>query len=363
MLSPEDAIYCCRFVFTMHNMETPRFSTLQFLDKFINAVSASLYCTTEDESSCLGLFLAQAWKKISEWRYNHEVYVHEISEKPAAVWFNGKGDEAEMKILSHLDYISIYDKWHAILGMALVGCLKSKEYMHRRTALIIASRIVEEYPTKYTTGEKLLTALKPLLGEGNAMQDIRAMAQGYQAQIIKVRNNGVWKEESKIHQQERQEKLKKEEEIRRKNAEEQHKAMKIDSDQITRTIGSDSRNFRRPTSSGQLHGNSGLKFTPADQRTPRLPPDDRGMNPPPRGPPLRQAQPPPQQDRWKRGGPIEGKGGEGNRTGNLQGRWEGSNDSRKRGRSPEKGRESGGRDSKRPRAPSPPRGRRGGGRR
>jgi THO complex subunit 2 len=81
MLSPEDAIYCCRFVFTMHNMETPRFSTLQFLDKFINAVSASLYCTTEDESSCLGLFLAQAWKKISEWRYNHEVYVHEISEK------------------------------------------------------------------------------------------------------------------------------------------------------------------------------------------------------------------------------------------------------------------------------------------
>ena len=264
-----------------------------------------------------------------------------------------------MKIITHSDYISIYDKWHAILGMALVGCLESKEYMHRRTALIIASRIVEEYPTKYTTGEKLLTALTPLLGEENAMQDIRTMAQGYQAQTIKVRNDGFWKEESKIHQKERLEKQKREEENRRKNAEKQQEEMKRD---MTREITTDSRNSRRPMNNGQSHGNSGLKFTPADQRSPRLPPDGRGMNPPLRGPPLRQ--PAPQQDRWERGGPIDGKSGDGSRAGNLQGRWERSHDSvRKRGRSPEKGRETGGRDSKRQRAPSPSRGRRGGGRR
>ena len=270
-----------------------------------------------------------------------------LLKQPAAVLFYGKGDEATSKLISHLDYISIYDKWHAILGMALVGCLKSKEYMHRRTALIVASKIVEEFPTKYTTGEKLLTALKPLLGEENRMQDIRAMAQAYQARITKVRNDGGWKEESKIHQKERQEKQKKEEEIRRKNAEKQHEEMKRESAQITREIGSDSRNFRRPMSSGQLHGNSGLKFTPADQRGP-----GRGMAQPPRGPPLRQA--PPQQDRWERGA--------GGSNDILQGRWERSHD-RKRGRSPDQGRESGGRDSKRQRAPSPPRGRRGGGRR
>ena len=235
--------------------------------------------------------------------------------------------------------------------------------MHRRTALIIASRIVEQYPTKYTTGEKLMAALKPLSGEENEMQDIRAMAQAYQAQIMKIRNDGVWKEESTIHLKERIEKQKIEEEIRRKNAEKQHEEMKRESAQITRDIGTDSRNFRRPMSSGQLlHGNSVLKFTPADQRTPRLPPDGRGMNPTPRGQlPSRQSTP--QQERWERGGPIDGNGGEVGRGGNLQGRWERNNDSRKRGRSPDKGREVLSRDSKRIRAPSPPRGRRGGGRR
>ena len=85
MRSPEDAIYCCRFVFTMHEMETPGFSTLQFLDKFINAVSASLFCTTEDESACLGLFLSHAWKKISDWRYKYQTYGDEISGKVSVI--------------------------------------------------------------------------------------------------------------------------------------------------------------------------------------------------------------------------------------------------------------------------------------
>ncbi len=122
------------------------------------------------------------------------------------------------------------------MGKAFIGCLKSSEYMHTRAALIILTRIVNVYPTRSIIGEKLMNALVPLKDE-NLMQDIKAMAQAYYSQLIKSRDDGVWKDEDDATAKARVEKEKKLLEERRKNAEKQREEMKKDVEQITQQIG------------------------------------------------------------------------------------------------------------------------------
>jgi THO complex subunit 2 len=74
LLSPEDAMYCSRFIMLLHIMDTPGFFTLKFLDVMISAVVGALYSITEDEAGCLGIFLNEQWKIISEWRYDERSY-------------------------------------------------------------------------------------------------------------------------------------------------------------------------------------------------------------------------------------------------------------------------------------------------
>ena len=74
LMSPEDAIYCFRFVMLLHEMETPGFQTLKLFDTLINAVVGSLYCSTEDEAACIGILLDKTLKLVSDWRYDDKLF-------------------------------------------------------------------------------------------------------------------------------------------------------------------------------------------------------------------------------------------------------------------------------------------------
>jgi THO complex subunit 2 len=76
--SADDALYCAHFVQLLHKIQTPGFHTLQLLDDIVNAMVGALYSTTEDESSCLGIFFEIIWKNICAWRYNSELYEKEV---------------------------------------------------------------------------------------------------------------------------------------------------------------------------------------------------------------------------------------------------------------------------------------------
>ena len=134
------------------------------------------------------------------------------------------------------DFGAVYNRWHDNMGKAFIGCLKSSEYMHTRAALIILTRIVNVYPTRSIIGEKLINALMPLKDE-NLMQDIKAMAQAYHSQLIKSRDDRVWKDEDDATAKARVEKEKRLLAERRKNAEKQREEMKKDVEQITQQIG------------------------------------------------------------------------------------------------------------------------------
>jgi THO complex subunit 2 len=81
MLSPEDATYCAQFVTVLHEMETPGFRTLQYLDGLIKSIAGTVYCVTEDEAGSLGFLVEATWKLISKWRYDEKRYKKEVAGK------------------------------------------------------------------------------------------------------------------------------------------------------------------------------------------------------------------------------------------------------------------------------------------
>ena len=120
--------------------------------------------------------------------------------------------------------------------------------MHTRAALIVLSRIVLVFPTQPKTGDKILKTLRPLQSDDNTRPDIRATAQGYSSQLMKARDEGMWKEENLAVTKARQEREKMKAEERKKKLAKQHEDMKKESEMIARQLGDgrDGRGDWRP---------------------------------------------------------------------------------------------------------------------
>jgi hypothetical protein len=154
---------------------------------------------------------------------------------------NGFDRHVLTKGITHDDYKSLYSQWHKKIGCAAIGCLESAEYMHTRAALIVLSRIVSVFPTQPKIGERIFKALAPLQSEDNEMPDIRATAQGYCSQLIKARDEGMWKEENVAVTRARQEREKMKAEEKKKKLAERHEEMKKETEMISRQLQEDGR--------------------------------------------------------------------------------------------------------------------------
>lgn len=241
-LSPEDATYCVHFVMTLHQMKTPGFSTMHFIDEFIKVISGSLFSSTEDEAAAMGVLLLEFWKVISNWRYDENAFKNEVEGSPGSVFVKEGGP----LLVSFEDYKELYNSWHATIGQAMIGCLDSTEYMHVRSCFVILSRIVDAFPTRPKLGQKLFSALEPLQDETYPLPDIMTAAQAYGTLLIKARTNGVWKEEDAATIKAREEKEKAKIAEKKKRREEQHAQMKRDTEKLNEEIGEgDSRDRGR----------------------------------------------------------------------------------------------------------------------
>ncbi|GAX14835.1 THO complex subunit 2 [Fistulifera solaris] len=256
MQGPDDAMYCARFIQLLHEMGTPGFNTLTFYDCAIIAFSRSLYGLTEGEAANVSIFLRDTWKLLSNLRYDDNAFASEVAGKPGCFVAandpkfslvgvpeaSGQEDGDDVQSSSSREvtpdvYEQFYNKWHASIGATSIGALQSKEYMHKRCCLIVLSRMIDVYPTRPKTGNKLLTVLEPLQSESNTLADIRAAAQAYSMQLVKARDDGVWKEEDAATVQARQEKEQADAAARQKKAEEQMEEMKRESEKISEEIG------------------------------------------------------------------------------------------------------------------------------
>ncbi|KAL7470413.1 hypothetical protein ACHAXS_010651 [Conticribra weissflogii] len=283
MLSPEDALYCAHFVKLLHKLKVKGFSTIEVIDNIINSATGSLYCVTEDEAGNLSIFVHEIWKVVNSWRYNDDCFAIELMGAPGSklskdfAELNSIGAHSVSEGLTKDDYNALYTQWHQKLGIAAIGCLKSPEYMYTRSALILLSRIVLVFPTQPKMGEKILKALTPLQSDDNPRPDIRATAQGYSSQLLKARDEGMWKEENIAVTKARQEKEKQKQEERKKKLAQQHEEMKKESEMIARQIGED--NWRRD--GGRDNRGRGGQWGMDSRMHPRV----QGPQPPPPPPP------------------------------------------------------------------------------
>jgi THO complex subunit 2 len=240
-LSPADAIYCAQFVIFLHNNKTPGFSTMHFIDEFIDAFCGMLYSSTEDEAAAIGILLLEIWKVVSRWRYDTSAFESEVVGFPGSALIQDGGQ----RHVSRDDFTVLYNKWHAAIGRATLGALDSTEYMHVRASFVILSRIVDAFPTRPKLGQKLFDALVPFQEDTYPLQDIKTAAQAYGILLLNARSNGVWKEEDAAAVKAREDKKKADMAEKLKRREEQLAELNRDTAKINEEIGHEDRDGDR----------------------------------------------------------------------------------------------------------------------
>lgn len=270
--SPDDAMYASQFALRLHIIWTPGFSTMHYLDELISIASGALFGVTEGEAANLAILLWQTWMVVNRWRYENGAFSKEVSGKPGSYIESDEEDgKKTTKALSHKTFIDWYNGWHAHLGIALIGCLSSSEYIHTRTGLVVLTRLVDVFPTRPALGNKILDDLKPLQDEDSPRPDIRAAANAYGMKLIQARDCGKWKEEDKKVAQARAKREKVEAEERKKQREVQMKELAKDTEQITEKIGP--RDGPRDRDRGNDRGNDRRRggerdYPPRSSRSP-----------------------------------------------------------------------------------------------
>ncbi|GKY98604.1 hypothetical protein MPSEU_000817100 [Mayamaea pseudoterrestris] len=238
MQGPDDAIYCAQFVALLHVHDTPGFGTLCLYDSIITHMSRALFGLTEGEAANLSILLLEVWKNVSRWRYDEEAFNNEMAGRNGSFMPGGDG----VVEVTFGKYEELYNKWHASVGAVLVGALKSSEYIHIRNCLIVLTRLVSVFPTRPGLGNKLIRTLEPLASEEtNSFADIRAAAAAYSQQLVRARDDGVWREESTASVEARQRKQEAAVAARQKQAQLQMEEIKLESEKIGKELGPDRR--------------------------------------------------------------------------------------------------------------------------
>ena len=66
-LSPSDAVYAAKFVYVIHMLKTPNFSTLICFDRIFCDITYTVNCCTENEAGRYGRFLAALLEIVMKW--------------------------------------------------------------------------------------------------------------------------------------------------------------------------------------------------------------------------------------------------------------------------------------------------------
>lgn len=269
MQGPDDALYCAKFIALLHKYQTRGFGSLYLFDFLITALSRSLYGLTEGEASSVAILLHEVWKSVSAWRFDDSAFDADLDGSKGS--FMSLGPEHDPQPVTNEQFKNLYNTWQRQLGETCLGCLRSPEYMHLRNCLLVLTRMVDVYPTNPRMAEKFMQALEPLQDESTSLPDIRAAAQAYNMQLVKARDDGVWKEESASAVRARQAKVEADAVERQKKAQQRMAEMKKDQDKITEEIGERDPRDRR----GGVHGPARDRYDHGERGRPR----DDGRNP------------------------------------------------------------------------------------
>uniref|UniRef100_A0A182PCL3 THO complex subunit 2 n=1 Tax=Anopheles epiroticus TaxID=199890 RepID=A0A182PCL3_9DIPT len=196
-----DAIYCAKFVHTIHNLKTANFSTLLCYDRIFCDITYSVTSCTENEATRYGRFLCAMLETVMRWHSDEATFNKECANYPGFVTkFRVSNQYSEaIDHVNYENYRHVCHKWHYKITKAMVFCLDSKDYMQIRNSLIILMRILPHFPVLTKLSQILEKKVEKVREEEkNQRQDLFVLASSYIGQL--KAKSGQMMLESDFHQ-------------------------------------------------------------------------------------------------------------------------------------------------------------------
>merc|ERR1712157_223445 len=185
VFSAEDAIYCGKFFLKMHDLKTPFFSSVLFLDRIFNDISYVVGTFTEQQAQYYGKFLGFILEFTIKIHSSKEEFNKRTSTHPgfktSVKKKNIENDKLETieKQLEYENYRTVCNKWQGNISRAAVTCLMSEDYVQTRNMLVILPRLIPFYPKLEERAKELEAAIQQLAEkEKKGRQDLRAKSLG-----------------------------------------------------------------------------------------------------------------------------------------------------------------------------------------
>ncbi|RHY12006.1 hypothetical protein DYB36_002427 [Aphanomyces astaci] len=176
LLSPEDALYCAKFMQYMHSISVPHLSTLQYYQKVTLNLSGLVLCTTEREASNFGIFLRETFSVLGRWYESAD----EFNDQGVRSGFSVSLTDPT-NILDYDKYRNLYRKWHNHLEKVYAHTLTTGEYMPTRNSLVLLTKLIDVFPTTRPTTDKLFGLVDALTKDDRS--DVKLMATSYAAML------------------------------------------------------------------------------------------------------------------------------------------------------------------------------------
>lgn len=191
VFSMMDAIYCARFVHTLHSLGTPFFNTVNHIDVLIcKTLQPMISSCTEYEAGRFGRFLCETLKMAYYWKSQEAIYEKECGNMPGfAVLYRDPNSTR----VTFSQFLRVHLKWSNRITKLLIQCLESAEYIEIRNALTVLTKISSVFPVTRKTGinlEKRVSKIK-----GDEREDLKVLATGVAASLAARKSSWVTDEE------------------------------------------------------------------------------------------------------------------------------------------------------------------------
>mmetsp|Transcript_21751 Transcript_21751/g.71988 ORF Transcript_21751/g.71988 Transcript_21751/m.71988 type:complete len:443 (+) Transcript_21751:3070-4398(+) len=181
-ITPEDSLFCASFFHKLHTIETPNFSSLQYYDRVVKDVFPVVYCATDREASCLGIFLKTTFEPLKRWRFDKYLFEKEAASKPG--FSVAIGSPARC---SYDQYCTVFFKWFDKITKIALHCLDQYQD-HGRACLLVLIKLDGVYPARRRVNALLMDKLD-IIRKQEDMKDVQAMAQRYHTLLNKRKDS------------------------------------------------------------------------------------------------------------------------------------------------------------------------------
>ncbi|CAG0913812.1 unnamed protein product [Notodromas monacha] len=175
-----DAMFCAQFIYTLHGLKTPGFTTMILVDRIMCDVGRTLSTLTEDEATRYGKFLLEILSITSKW-HKKENFPQKPEEYPGFLTRIVR-DPRNEAYLSYEDYRHLCHKWHYKMGKGFITGLESTEYVPIRNSLLILIGILPEYPIMQPLHALIMKRIDAVITvESKNRRDLSVLATSYKS--------------------------------------------------------------------------------------------------------------------------------------------------------------------------------------